>query len=65
MIKAGDMVWIEDESLPDEYRFLGLFLEAPKDRPDPFEDMCCKILSDGEIYYIEPQMVHPINNEEV
>jgi len=63
MLKTGDMVWIEDEELPESYRFFGVLLEEPKERQSPFEDMLCKILSDGEIYYIEPQMVHPVDDK--
>jgi len=56
-IKPGDLAWISDDDLPDDYRFIGLVLEKPKWREDDYEHMCFKLLSDGQIYYIEPEMV--------
>jgi len=56
-IKPGDLAWISDDDLPDDYRFIGLVLEKPNWREDDYEHMCFKLLSDGQIYYIEPEMV--------
>jgi hypothetical protein len=56
-VSPGDLVWIDDECLPDAYRFIGLALEIPKDRDDDYEHLCYKVLSDGDIYYVEPEMV--------
>jgi len=65
MIIPGDMVWIEDDDLPVDYRFLGVFLGKPAAAPNSFEDTRCKILSDGEIYFIEPELVHPIDDKKI
>ena len=62
-MSPGDLVWIDDECLPAEYRFIGLILEMPKDRDDDYEHLCYKVLSDGDIYYVESEMVSP--HEEV
>ena len=32
-------------------------MEKPKWREDDYEHMCFKLLSDGQVYYIEPEMV--------
>ena len=56
-MSPGDLVWIDDECLPDAYRFIGLVLEMPKEREDDYEHMCYKVLSDGDVYYVESEMV--------
>lgn len=55
----GDLVWIDDECLPSAYRFIGVILEMPIERKDDYEHMCYKVLSDGDIYYVEPDLVLP------
>ena len=60
MIKPGDLVRIQDEDLPKDYRFIGVVLEMPTWREDDYEHMCYKLLSDGEVYYIEPELVDPL-----
>ena len=63
-IKPGDLAWIQDEDLPKDYGFIGVVLEMPKWREDDYEHMCYKLLSDGEVYYIEPELVAPYEEYE-
>jgi hypothetical protein len=58
MIKPGALVWIADDDLPEDYGFLGVVLEMPKWREDDYEHMCFKVLSDGEIYFLDPGSVN-------
>jgi hypothetical protein len=56
-IKPGALAWIQDEELPKDYGFIGVVLEIPKWREDDYEHMCFKLLSDGEVFYVEPELV--------